>query len=66
MGASEKKDIFEKAEEFKKDNPGVVEAMEAFGFSMEAYQASLDAVYKTQVITSDSTGEAYAGLEPSS
>ena len=48
-------DIFAMAAEFERKHPGIVEAMELVGVSMEKYEASLNAVYRPRTLTSNST-----------
>ena len=56
-------DIFAAADTLEQTNPGVAEAMKRFGASMEAYEASLSAVYAPTVVTSGSTEDLLAYVE---
>jgi len=55
-------DVFQMAEQYERDNPGIAEAMRVLGISLERYEASLIALYNPQCVTVTSTEELYAYL----
>jgi hypothetical protein len=48
-------DIFESLEQFRRDNPQIVEAMDLFGMSMAEYQDALHAMFNPQIIQGSTT-----------
>lgn len=56
-------DLFEQAQRYEQEHPGVAEAMRYFGVSMEQYEASLSALYTPKIITSGSTEALSANVE---
>lgn len=56
-------DVMEMMREYERAHPGIVEAMQLLGLSMEQYEASLAALYTPTIVTSNSTEALNAHLE---
>lgn len=60
---SEEQNIFQMADEYENQNPGVIKMMQLLGVGMEVYEASLSALYTPKIVTSSSTEDLYANVE---
>ena len=60
---SKERNIFQMADEFEQENPGVVKMMQLLGVGMEVYETSLSALYTPKIVTSSSTEDLYANME---
>jgi len=57
-------ELFSRAEAFEREHPEYAEAAKTFDLTMEQYQASLNALYRPTIYSSDSADAgAYGNLE---